>query len=215
MVGEIVSPRSSANWDLSHVISGAVKDRFGVLLLTPWFPNRPGDREGNFIHDSTLALARGGLEMSVLVARGWRPGKPSSDKYRALSSHFNARAFPHLSHAEEVKYLRIPRDRLRVITLWRRRSIVGPALRRIAAETRPALIHAHTEGEAPLAVSIGKALGIPTIVTIHGTNTAPHYLANPAQRAEIGTALREAARVVLVGESLRPPMKALAGTPLH
>jgi len=151
----------------------------------------------------------------VLVARGWKPGRASSEQYRALSAAFDGLSFTHLEHAEERKYFRVPRDRLRWLTQWRRRRVVAPRLRNIVLDGNAALIHAHTEGEAPLAVRIARLCGVPAVVTIHGINTAPDYLKAKDHREEIARALNEAARIILVGDSLRAFVKELTGRDDH
>src|SRR5438105_4961073 len=44
-----------------------------VVIVTPWFPNRPGDRNGSFVFESAAALARRGLAVHVLVCRPYVP----------------------------------------------------------------------------------------------------------------------------------------------
>ena len=52
-----------------RVISNSAR----LVTVTPWFPNRPGEREGNYIFDSVSAVADAGWSTSVLVARSYRP----------------------------------------------------------------------------------------------------------------------------------------------
>ncbi len=40
----------------------------GVIVLTPWFPPQPGDREGNFVLGQVRAVAEAGVRQVVLVA---------------------------------------------------------------------------------------------------------------------------------------------------
>ena len=174
-----------------------------VTVLTPWFPNRPGDRDGNFIYDSVTALERQGVANHVLVARRWKGALSGTDRYHALSKHFDAAAFPAISEVRLKEYLAVPRNRLRRLTAWSQASRVMPTLRDMMARSHSRVLHAHTEAEAPLAVRVGKAMGIPVVVTLHGINRAAHYLDRHAHRQIIGAALRAADRVVLVGEPLR------------
>jgi len=44
-----------------------------ILCVTPWFPNKPNQKEGNFILDSVEALAKEGHKVTVLVTRPWTP----------------------------------------------------------------------------------------------------------------------------------------------
>jgi len=184
-----------------------------VLILTPWFPNRPGDRDGNFIHDSAAALQRKGIATHVVVARRHALPRPG-DRYRTLSPGFDGAAFTNLASVTLRRYFAIPRNKALRWTEGLQRARVMPALRDIAARTQPALIHAHTEAEAPLAVEAARMLRIPCIVTLHGINRAPSAAA-PAYRAHIGAALGRTDRIVLVGEPLRGFFREVAGREDH
>ena len=44
-------------------------EQLSILTVTPWFPNRPGERHGNFVFDSVNSLLQEGVDVSVLVVR--------------------------------------------------------------------------------------------------------------------------------------------------
>jgi len=173
-----------------------------VLLLTPWFPNVPGDREGNFIHDSAAALARAQAVVAVLVARPWLRAKLGQEQYRSLGGTFDATTFKRFESVELVHYPAVPGSRLPRLSAWLHDRTVGAALSSLARSFKPDVVHAHTEGAAPVAVAVGRKLGLPVVVTLHGVNTAPRYFGAPFRRGRIRAALAAADRVVLVGRPL-------------
>jgi glycosyltransferase involved in cell wall biosynthesis len=85
----------------------------------------------------------------------------------------------------------------------------------IVRRSRASIIHAHTEAMTPIAASVAKDTGARVAVTLHGINTSPSYLARGGRRRRFGKALAMSDRVILVGESLRPHYRALAGRDDH
>jgi glycosyltransferase involved in cell wall biosynthesis len=175
-----------------------------VLILTPWFPNRPGDRQGNFIHDSAAALAAQGLEISVLVTRPWAPGPLQRLRPAWSRDAFEPQAFEGFRRLDLVRHLSLPRG-----LAWRTSEAlhdraVANHLASLAEAVGAELIHAHTEGEAAVAVRVGRDLGLPVVVTLHGLNLGPRHLGSRARRRRFGAAIAAADRVILVGEPLRP-----------
>jgi glycosyltransferase involved in cell wall biosynthesis len=183
-----------------------------VLLLTPWFPNRPGERQGNFIYASAAALARRGLQVGVLVTRAFIPRMVQRRQPEWLRDAFEAHSFRVLLEARLVRHLSIPRNHLRPLSNWAHDRRVGPVLDAMAREHTPDVIHAHTEAAAPVAVEVGRRLGIPVVVTVHGINTAPRYLKARGQRRRLRAAFRAADRIILVGEPLRATFRKIAGS---
>src|SRR5262249_50345309 len=113
-----------------------------VLLFTPWFPNSPGEQEGNYIYDSAAALACEGVSVYVLVARPWAPRRSE----RAWCRYsFDPASFSCFSAVRLVHYLSIPRNHLRIVSdrLFDKR--VAAPLLSIARKHRVDIIHAHTE----------------------------------------------------------------------
>ena len=77
-----------------------------VLCLTPWFPNTPGERQGNYIFDSVMGLREEGVEVKVMVVRPWKPWK---------REELNTTSFIDDLEIELVYNLSIPRNYLQDI----------------------------------------------------------------------------------------------------
>ena len=177
-----------------------------ILCLTPWFPNAPGEREGNYIFDSVMALRDQGVEVKVLLARAWKPWQRHVPNYSAFQADLNL----HLVH-----YPSIPRDHVRWLS---NRLLFFRLYRAIVKYSRlhdVQLIHAHTEAMAEVAAAAAKALEIGSIVTIHGINTSHRYLGTAAQKKHFKNALNACGRVVLVGEPLRAFFSDITGRDDH
>jgi glycosyltransferase involved in cell wall biosynthesis len=132
-------------------------------------------------------------------------------RHRSLTGSFSPDAFAALDDVELVRYPSIPRNRLPRLSAWLHDRAVTMSLTVLCRAKRPDLIHAHTEGEAPAAVGVGKKLGIPVVVTLHGINLAPRYFASSFLRERFRSSLKAADRVVLVGEPLENYFAALLG----
>jgi len=165
-----------------------------ILCLTPWFPNAPGEREGNYIFDSVMALRDQGVEVKVLLVRAWKPWQRHVPNYPAFPADLDL----HLVH-----YPRIPRNYLQWLSNRLLFSRVYRAIVKYSRLHEVQLIHAHTEAMAEVAAAAAKALEIRSIVTIHGINTSHRYLGTGAQKKHFKNALNACGRVVLVGEPLR------------
>ncbi len=174
-----------------------------LLVVTPWFPNRPGDWPFPFVAESCLALAEIGLEVDVVVARPWTPSWLARLSSVKTSATVDQAAFPTLASVSLVRYPAIPRGHLRHLGNRLLDVVISRTLQRIASVRRPLAVLLHTEGLAPASVATCRRLGLPVVVTIHGLNTDPHFLFTPAQKARLAKALLDASRVVLVGEPLR------------
>lgn len=173
-----------------------------VAILTPWFPNWPGDTAGAFIADSALALSRAGLQVGVLIVRPWLP--PSLERFAnpMMRGAVEVAAFP-LSAVSLVRVPALPRLMLRSVTDVFSDAIIARALKRLARSISADVIHVQTEGFGPIAAQVARRLGLPLVVTLHGINTHPRYLRAPYQRMRIRSGLLAADRVILVGEPLR------------
>lgn len=173
-----------------------------VLCLTPWLPNAPGEREGNYIHDSVMALREQGIEVKVLLSRVWKPWQHNEPCYQA---------FPADLSLEMVHYPGIPRNYLRSLSNWMLFSGLYRKVTEYAQRHGVQLIHAHTEALAEVASSVAIKLGISSVVTIHGINTSHRYLGTTAQKEYFRKSLNVCDRVVLVGEPLREYFTAITG----
>lgn len=185
-----------------------------ILCLTPWFPASREDTTGSYILQSLQSLGSLGHAFQVLVCEPWRPalfGRLHSDWRQKPGG--SADFAPALT-VERVHYLSAPRN---LANQWSQRSfslLVGSRLKKRIQSFRPDVIHGHTEITAELLAQTGAANGIPTVVTLHGINTAT-ALQRPAHLRRIGRALARATRVVLVGEPLRQAFGEICGRDSH
>lgn len=177
-----------------------------VLCLTPWFPDRPGEREGNYIFDSVTALKGAGVDVKVMVARPWKPWR---------GSRFNSGRFDRGFDIKLHHYPSLPRNMLRRAGNRIHFLTILPRVLAFARKHEVELIHAHTEGMAEVAAAAADKLGIGALVTIHGINTSPRYMGTRAQRNYFRNALNRCDRVVLVGEPLRPFFADICGRDDH
>ena len=160
-----------------------------VTILTPWFPNQPGDHDGAFVYDSAAALAKTEIAVTVLVCRPWVPPVPQRFVPRWTRGTLQTTAFGDTLNVELVRYPSLAVENLRLARDWAVQRIVAPRLRSIIEKTSSQLIHVHTEGWAPIGVAVGKQLGLPVVVTVHGLD------ANLSRRPYLGHALAAADRV--------------------
>jgi len=183
-----------------------------VAVLTPWFPDTPDGREGNFVYDSAKALAALGCAVQVLVSRPRTlPGVSASTSSQGIQ----LAAFDSFKELALVRHLSLPRNLAPAFSDWSLARAIQPRLTRMVRQSSAAVIHAHTEALAPIAVLVAKETGARVAITLHGINTAPGYLARGDRRRRFGEALARSDRVILVGESLRPHFRALAGRDDH
>ena len=177
-----------------------------VLCLTPWFPNAPGEREGNYIHDSIMALREQGIPVNVLLTRVWKPWQRNFPQYRLFPGDLELRL---------IHYPGIPRDYLRVLSNRLQFFVLYRRIVEYGREHRVQLIHAHTEALAEVAAAAARTLGIHSVVTIHGINTSHRYLGTAAQKDYFRRALNDCDRVILVGEPLHDFFAAITGRDDH
>ncbi|MBI3675206.1 MAG: glycosyltransferase family 4 protein [Proteobacteria bacterium] len=182
-----------------------------IVVLTPWFPNRPGDRNASYIYESAMAVAHRGVDVHVLVCRPWVPPGLARFAPEWMAGVLETSAFDGLASVQIVRYLGFPRGSFRPLTNWFQRKRVVPALKGLVQRSGASLIHAQTEGMAPIAVAVARVLKCPGVVTIHGLNTDKEFLHAPRQKAMLRKALAMTDRVILVGEPLRGVFAELAG----
>ncbi len=172
-----------------------------VAILTPWFPNRPGDSAGAFIADSALALSRAGWRVGVLVVRPWVP--PLCQRFAGKMVRGEIR--PDLFAIDVLATARtpsLPRLLWRPLTDVISDAIIETRLEQMARQVSADVIHVHTEGFGPAPVRVARRLGLAHVVTLHGINMHPRYLHAPYQKARLRSGLSAADRIVLVGEPI-------------
>lgn len=189
--------------------------RRSAIVVTPWFPNAPGEREGNYVYESARAISENTWSVSVLVSRPYRPRRLGGWFPEWSGRALNAEDFSEFEQVRLVNHLSIPRNLApRMSDLLLDKSITRE-LRRTVLDTSATVIHVHTESLAPAAVAVGRATGTKVVVTLHGINVGPRYFGSPWRRERFRRALSSADRVILVGEPLRPFFKELVGRDDH
>ncbi len=182
-----------------------------VVVLTPWFPNRPGDAAGAFVADSALAVQRAGWQVGIVVVRPWIPHYCQRFANNMVRGDVCAAAFP-LAALETARVPALPRLILRPFTDIVSDTIIARALERMVRSISADIIHLQTEGFGPIAAQVARRLGLPVVVTLHGINMHPRYLHSPYQKRRLRPALASADCVILVGEPLREFFRSYIGS---
>lgn len=172
-----------------------------VLVLTSLFPPRPGEKQGNFVLDQVRALASKGAEVTVLVARPWIPpflrSAVSRSKRPLDVSHYAAEPF----RVHNATFFSLPRYALGTQAAKFVRRLVT-TIRKIHADKRIDVIHAHGVTLGHAAVAASAELRIPAVLTLHGIETSTRFDNSQAKRNQVGRMLEQADKVVLVGSPL-------------
>ena len=209
-------PAMQEHLDIAHRSKqsslGEVKS---VVVVTPWFPNTPRGAYAAYMYESAASIARLGVSVTVVVCRPIYPAMLSRFAPQWVRGRLAPNSFTELHQVCIARYWSFPAGYLRPVTTYLRDARVRPLLRKLAQETMADLIHAQTEGMAPVALEVANELKLPTVATIHGVNTDPHYLHDRRQKAILAPALRDVTRLVLVGEPLRKPFAEYAGRGDH
>jgi len=180
-----------------------------VAILTPWFPNRPGDYAGAFIADSALAVKRVGWQVSTLVVRPWLPSWCQWFAHEMVRGDVCPATFP-LTVLKTIRVPAVPRSIFRPVTDLVADKIIGDAITQVAHETSADVIHVQTEGLAHVGVRVAREQRLPVVVTLHGINAG--FLDSPYQKRRLRPALEAADRVILVGEPLREYFRTYIGS---
>jgi len=186
-----------------------------VLVVTPWFPNRPADSNAAYVYKSAAAMARRGLQVHVAVCRPWLPRGLRHLPPEWMRGDVELGAFQEFRSITCLRYAVVPGAHFRNLSNRSMDFTLSRALARALRRTGARLLHVHTEGLSPPAVQTAHALGLRSIVTLHGINTDPHFLRAGKQRGRISQALNRADRIALVGEPLRAFFKELVGWDDH
>jgi glycosyltransferase involved in cell wall biosynthesis len=182
-----------------------------VLIVTKIFPNAAEPLSSPFNRQQFSALARR-CEVEVLASIPWFPG---------------ASAFGNWSTAGRLTNLP-RRDRIDGVDVEHPRTLYVPRFGHAlsaglyAASMLPAVLKrrgkfdvllgswAYPDGVA--AVALGRALGVPTVVKLHGSDIDV-LATRPALRRQLALALPRAARVVAVSRALAKSVEALGVAP--
>jgi glycosyltransferase involved in cell wall biosynthesis len=182
-----------------------------VLVVTKIFPNAVEPLSAPFNRQQLAALGRR-CEVEVLATIPWFPAAG------ALARWSPAGSLGAVPRTEQIDGLPVAHPR--VLYLPRVGHALSAAL--YAASVLPAVLRrrgrfdvllgswAYPDGVA--AVALGRALGVPTVVKLHGSDI--DVLAErPALRRQLALALPRAARVVAVSRALAAKAEALGVAP--
>ena len=84
-----------------------------MVVLTPWFPNKPNDSRFTYIYDSAAALARQGVKVHVLVCRPFAPSVIRHFAPQRVPGTIDKGAFPSSRASQRRHYPNLPRGWLR------------------------------------------------------------------------------------------------------
>ncbi|MGO9173860.1 MAG: glycosyltransferase [Rhodomicrobium sp.] len=186
-----------------------------VAIITPWFPNKRDGWPARFVADSAIALSQAGVRAHVGVIRGWLPSQLERFASPEHRGEIDLSSFPEIDQVRLRRYPALPKGLARRLTNIALDRTVQSLLDEEIVARRPDVIHVHTEQLAPAAVAFARRHRLPVVVTLHGQNTNARYLAVPAQAQRFRAALRDAGRLVVVGEPLRDFAARLAGRRDH
>ena len=172
-----------------------------LLTLAPYFPSPVGPSHGLFILDQLLALRDSGVESENIAATPWAPQLLAgvSDRFKSLTETPDRESVAGLAVTHQ-RYLKAPGRHLAATAGL---SLAASLARRLNHFDDIDVIHAH--GALPCghaAYALSKLLGVPFVMTIHG-EPAQALLAGRFANLAYRGALKNAFRVVLVGEPLR------------
>ncbi len=186
-----------------------------VMWLVPNYPWADDHVSGIFYRTQAMALARAGVELTVVAPTPWAPWpinrlQPRWDRYRRA---------PRVESTDGVTILRprypAPPQDLRVLAPDR--AVASAAWRVRRAWRGAGLIHGHFSVAGIAAGRVARRAGVPYVLTMHGddVNTWPDD--RPEWRAPLIAALRGASAVISVSQALAGRVHQLAGvraTPL-
>lgn len=168
-----------------------------ILVVTSLFPDHEGDHNGRFVLDSILSLIEEKHRVSVLVMKPVRLRSIFFFKSQANSLASLLPGFP----IAVCRFLSVPRNRLRWISNFFLKKATISACCKMAAVSKPQLIHVHGELLAVAALKAAQLLELPVVVTVHGAETNRRYW--KASGHLIYKTLSAVDRLVIVGEPLR------------
>jgi glycosyltransferase involved in cell wall biosynthesis len=187
-----------------------------VLVLTPVYPHHASPAEGLFNQQHARALAQGGVEVTVVVAKPWLPDTLArvSRRYRHLFD-LPAREDQNGIPVVFARYLHVPQYRLPQLTVASCARAVLGALSRQPRGQRFDVVQVHSSWPVGLAApEVARSLGCGYALTLH-IEDDPRLLAGPAA-ALYRRMIKGARAVVAVGSPLVRFMQSVApGTPIH
>jgi teichuronic acid biosynthesis glycosyltransferase TuaC len=177
-----------------------------VLVTSRLYPSSAYPGRGTFVHNQVRFLSPL-CTLEVVAPIPWCPPIPGLGKWNA---------FGWTDHREQLdgidvrypRYLSLPR-RLLFTRAWR---FYLTALQR-AMTAPPDLIHAHLAYPDGLAAThLGRQLGCPVVISVHGHDVRELPDANPRWRRLVAAALKESSAVIASSADVRARLLDL-GTP--
>ncbi len=169
-----------------------------ILVVTTSYPLHPEDASGAFVAGGAAALASRGHDVTVLAPLG--AGSRAEEEMDGV----HVRRFPYAFPTERGVLAYgggIPANLLRRPRAWLQLPAFRTALRSAVREALPQadVLHAHWSLTAWLVADLTRSLGVPLLVSLHGSDlTRPRGL-----RAAIARRLaRQAMRLVVSSERM-------------
>lgn len=185
-----------------------------VLVVSHLYPY-PGHDRHRFVHDQCLALRELGVDLRVISPTPWIPRPLWFNARMRRRGSKPARAVLDGVAVDYPRALQFPRR----ILFERLGDLAYRSVRRLPwlAEERFDLIHAHQAlPDGAVAAHLGRDLGVPYVVTVHGADVNSGLARDGASARRIAAVLREAAAVAVVSEALaRRLTSRLPLEPLH
>ena len=199
-----------------------------VLTVARWYPSHDSPGRGSFVADLVAATASAGVESRVVSFDRVLVRGPLEERDQVLTS---ARAAYERVATPEALFVTpispgapgVPVARLPLVRrpgsgnaaalIEDHLAALEPFVRRLVAGWRPDVIHAHTGlPDGIVAADVGRALGIPVVVTEH-MSTIETALADPVALERYRVLLGQAARLYGVSPSVASRTAALLGIP--
>ncbi|OGT28567.1 MAG: hypothetical protein A3I77_03765 [Gammaproteobacteria bacterium RIFCSPLOWO2_02_FULL_42_14] len=171
-----------------------------VLYVSPCFPAYSTSKRFQYIWDPISASTALGVDPVVLVTPSWRPKFAAIFHPDFIIEKIDETQFP--VTLKICRYFSIPRHYFRSVSNFFYLIRVVPIIKKLIKMYGVELIHAHGEIAGMAAVSAGKQLNIPAVVTIHGVDTCKRMRKGVAGK-QFKRALSQANKVIYVGESLQ------------
>jgi teichuronic acid biosynthesis glycosyltransferase TuaC len=171
-----------------------------VLAITQIFPNTVEPLAAPFNRQQFAALGRR-CQLEVLATIPWFPGAYWLRRWAAAGRLQEVPRSEHIAglEVEHPRYLHVPRVGYRIADRLYTASLLGPALRRRGVVDVVFAAWAYPDGAA--AVTLGRLLGVPVVVKVHGTDIN-HVAKLAGPSARLRRVLPEARRVVAVSRPL-------------
>ncbi len=182
-----------------------------VLVVTPFFPHdKARPYAGLFVGEQVHMLQRIEIQVHVVTFVPWTPWPVPALKRKWKQFSQIPRAYSWRGISVEVyRYPVLPRNLSQGTASW----AMGRILRRQCARSKPDLIHAHFAYPTGLAaVRSGRRLGVPVVLTVHGSDI--HTLPHLARRYKRGAveALSGATQVLAVSGFMKAAVLQLCPT---